>query len=208
MKFEYKNYKGKRRIRQVDPKQLVHGVTPHITSPTWLLEAFDPEDQINKLFVLENIQRFCPTHEIQRIPCVTTYLVNENHEFFLMYHKKLNAWVPPGGKIERDELPHEGALRETFEETKLCIDLIDPPLTPSNVPAPHGVQENVICEGAVHHVDYVYLGQTTAANFDLDPSEAEQARWVGLEDLEALNTYDEVKDWIAYFAHYLEQRSM
>ena len=33
-----------------------------------------------------------------------------------------NAWVFPGGVIERDETPEQAAVRETFEEAGLSID--------------------------------------------------------------------------------------
>ena len=48
MKFEYKNYKGKRRIREVDIKSLEFGKTPHIKEDKWLLVANDLEDNTEK----------------------------------------------------------------------------------------------------------------------------------------------------------------
>ena len=38
-------------------------------------------------------------------------------------HPKQGLWLPPGGHIERDELPHHAALREIEEETGLLVRL-------------------------------------------------------------------------------------
>src|SRR3712207_2453622 len=35
----------------------------------------------------------------------------------LHLHRKLGMWLPPGGHIERDELPDNAAIREVYEET-------------------------------------------------------------------------------------------
>ncbi|MDF2578131.1 MAG: putative (di)nucleoside polyphosphate hydrolase [Chlamydiales bacterium] len=42
----------------------------------------------------------------------------------LILHRKLGVWLPPGGHIEANELPHEAALREGLEETGLYLRLI------------------------------------------------------------------------------------
>lgn len=36
---------------------------------------------------------------------------------FLVFHKKLGMWLPPGGKAEPGESPAQTASREIFEET-------------------------------------------------------------------------------------------
>ena len=38
-------------------------------------------------------------------------------QVLLHLHRKLGMWLPPGGHIERDELPDEAAVREVLEET-------------------------------------------------------------------------------------------
>lgn len=37
----------------------------------------------------------------------------------LVKHKKLGMWLAPGGHVEENELPHQAAEREFFEETGL-----------------------------------------------------------------------------------------
>ncbi|CAG8841063.1 29242_t:CDS:2, partial [Racocetra persica] len=40
----------------------------------------------------------------------------------VIFEKKWNCWVFPGGKIEPSETPEEAAKREAFEETNLVIE--------------------------------------------------------------------------------------
>ena len=42
----------------------------------------------------------------------------------LHLHRKLGMWLPPGGHIERDEIPDDAAVREVFEETGLNVELV------------------------------------------------------------------------------------
>ena len=42
----------------------------------------------------------------------------------LHLHRKLGMWLPPGGHIEKDELPDEAAVREVLEETGVKVELV------------------------------------------------------------------------------------
>jgi 8-oxo-dGTP pyrophosphatase MutT (NUDIX family) len=42
----------------------------------------------------------------------------------LHLHRKLAMWLPPGGHVERDEIPDDAAVREVFEETGLNVELV------------------------------------------------------------------------------------
>ena len=42
----------------------------------------------------------------------------------LHHHRKLEMWLPPGGHIERDELPDDAAVREVWEETGIRVVLV------------------------------------------------------------------------------------
>lgn len=53
----------------------------------------------------------------------STVFIVENCKLLLLDHLKLRSWLPPGGHLEENELPHEAALREVFEETGLEIIL-------------------------------------------------------------------------------------
>ena len=53
---------------------------------------------------------------------VRVIIQNEKGEFLVIFEKKWNCWVFPGGKIEPNETPLEAAKREAFEETNLIIE--------------------------------------------------------------------------------------
>src|SRR5947209_7705090 len=60
--------------------------------------------------------------EITRHFTATTFVVR-GEAVLLHRHAKQGLWLPPGGHIERDELPHDAALREIEEETGLQVQL-------------------------------------------------------------------------------------
>ena len=53
---------------------------------------------------------------------VRVVIQNEEGELLVIFEKKWNCWVFPGGKIEPDETPLQAAKREVFEETNLIIE--------------------------------------------------------------------------------------
>ena len=54
---------------------------------------------------------------------VAVFVVCEG-KVLLHLHRKLGMWPPPGGHIEKGELPDEAAAREVFEETGVKIELV------------------------------------------------------------------------------------
>lgn len=123
----------------------------------------------------------------------TVYVVNDGATL-LHEHEKLGLWLPPGGHIDRDELPHEAATREVREETGLDVDLAQSPddvssPTVESLPEPaHLLLEDIdVYDGEVghQHVDFVYYGRADSRY--LDPAEGEQSseawEWIGPEEL-------------------------
>ncbi len=57
--------------------------------------------------------------------CITAagFLV-ENEKVLLIKHKKLKIWLAPGGHTESNELPHQTAEREFFEETGITVEAV------------------------------------------------------------------------------------
>jgi 8-oxo-dGTP pyrophosphatase MutT (NUDIX family) len=109
----------------------------------------------------------------------TVYVVNDGATA-LHEHDKLEMWLPPGGHIDRDELPHEAALREVHEELGLGVDLVAPTgelhsQTARSLPQPqHFLLEDInVCAGEVghQHVDFVYYGR--ADSRDIAPADGE-----------------------------------
>ena len=53
---------------------------------------------------------------------VRVVIQNEKGELLVIFEKKWNCWVFPGGKLKVNETPLEAAKREVFEETNLVIE--------------------------------------------------------------------------------------
>jgi len=61
-------------------------------------------------------------HEYQAKVCYTAaghLIVDE--KILLIKHKKLQSWLSPGGHIDENELPHQAAEREFFEESGVKV---------------------------------------------------------------------------------------
>lgn len=142
---------------------------------------------------------------------VTGYVVNKDRTRLLMiHHKKLNKWLPPGGHLEENEIPHEGAIREVFEETGVTATpvLLDEPNmnlrgeVDMQIPRPYALLYQLIPEGSKDiehiHLDMVYMLEAddsaeTAAQLD----EVFAAQWRTKEDI---LTSDDVFDSAKGFA--------
>ena len=82
-----------------------------------------------------------------------------------------HRWCLPGGRIELDEAPEEGAVRETREETGLVISL-EAALGPRRVALPHrGIVFEIHRFVAIAEHDRVVISE-----------EHVDARWIGRDE--------------------------
>ncbi len=136
----------------------------------------------------------------------TGYVYDRNaDEFLLILHKKLGKWLPPGGHLDEGEQPHEGVLRELFEEIGVpgqIIDLLETPDvgTPetAQLPAPFCIlYENIASpiDGEEHmHIDFVYVVRINSSEpLNLGTDEVSLAKWVSAENINQIDTYNNVK---------------
>lgn len=125
----------------------------------------------------------------------TIYVVHDGATA-LHEHEKLGMWLPPGGHIDRDELPHEAGLREVREETGLDVELVattdgESSETARPLPEPQRFQlEDIdVLDGDVahQHIDFVYYAR--ASDRDITPAAGEMApdawEWFTKADLQA-----------------------
>ncbi|WP_224447221.1 NUDIX hydrolase [Haloprofundus salilacus] len=123
----------------------------------------------------------------------TVYIVNDGATA-LHEHKRLGLRLPPGGHVDRDELPHEAALREAREETGLAptllIDQRDVASeTARTIPRPrHLLLEDIdVHDGEVghQHIDHIYYATVESRAIDPDDGEegADAWDWYGPDDL-------------------------
>ncbi|MFB6163344.1 MAG: NUDIX hydrolase [Halococcoides sp.] len=125
----------------------------------------------------------------------TVYVVCEGATA-LHHHPGLEMWLPPGGHIDRGEVPHEAAIREVREELGLDVTLFAESgdiesATARSLPAPRQLllEDINTCDGEVghQHVDHVYYG--TVPSRDIDPADgevpADEWEWFDRDDLAA-----------------------
>jgi 8-oxo-dGTP pyrophosphatase MutT (NUDIX family) len=129
---------------------------------------------------------------------VATVYVVADGATCLHEHDRLGMWLPPGGHLDRDELPHEAALRECREETGLEVDLVAPrgdleSETVESIPEPqHFLLEDIDVhpDGRVshQHVDFVFYGRARGTGIDPDGDDEahpDEWEWFAPADLDA-----------------------
>lgn len=117
-----------------------------------------------------------------RYELAATTFVFVGGRFAIHWHKKVGKWLPPGGHVEDDELPHHAAVREVLEELGTPCKLVtgcQPDLGIDTVPLPIAMLiENI--DQSHKHVDMIYVATTENENIN------EQFSWVTVEEAEAM----------------------
>jgi 8-oxo-dGTP pyrophosphatase MutT (NUDIX family) len=146
---------------------------------------------------------------MQRQFTATAFVIDSQSRVLLLWHKKLQRWMPPGGHIDPNELPEETARRECKEETGLDVEIIgdaQPELFEDasaegrmlKKPIAFMLEEIPALEDrgqpAHQHMDFLYLARPLdeAQAFDLDRKEADDMRWFTAEEVAALSPKTEI----------------
>lgn len=141
----------------------------------------------------------------------SAYLIVDD-KILLIKHKKLSAWLSPGGHIDSGELPHEAAEREFFEETGIKVECLGGGDDQSLLPLPFKSGLHWVCEenyqrrerdlpplekwsrGCEQHFDLAYLAKPLGAlKFKKNNKETDGISWFTLEEITNLDTFDDVK---------------
>lgn len=131
----------------------------------------------------------------------TVYII-DNQRVLLIYHRKLHKWLPPGGHLEPNELPSEGAKREALEETGLEIALIPQENVWIERWNANSFERPYLClleeipargdQPAHQHIDMIYVGKPIGGTETLNMRETGGLRWFSLEEIEALSSDVEI----------------
>jgi len=127
------------------------------------------------------------------------FVIHEK-KVLLLKQERSNFWLLPGGHVEDNELPHETAIREIFEETGLHLELLQNPdekartsiVTP--IPLPHHMKL-LPCRDK-KDLDFVFTAKIVGGELKIN-SESKQAKWFTKEEI--LNTL-EVGPNVKYYA--------
>ncbi len=129
--------------------------------------------------------------------CVTVYVINKGKKFLLLLHKKLQRWLPLGGKVDGHKTPDEAAIRECFEETGVQVELCsERSPVDGGLITPIGSQLNTIIAGKRDHIDLIYLAKPlTSEKTRLSKREADGIGWFSYEEITKLYTFPSVLQW-------------
>jgi 8-oxo-dGTP pyrophosphatase MutT (NUDIX family) len=134
---------------------------------------------------------------MERQYCASIFVIDKEDKILLMYNKKLNMWLQPGGHIENDELPHETAIRECKEETGIDVEIVN--RYKSVNPNPVFIEHYINKVGDM--VDIQYYG--VPLNNKLLNNESNETGWFSLEEIEKMNIDKEI---IRKHKMYIESR--
>ena len=124
--------------------------------------------------------------ELVRSLTSTVYVV-DNNKVLLHMHKKFQSLFPLGGHIMSNELPHEAAIREAFEESGLKIELHNEDISLElgrvkqlNRPA-HMLLENIGHE--VENIDFIYFATTVNNEVKPQNGESKELYWFSKQEI-------------------------
>lgn len=131
----------------------------------------------------------------------TVYII-DGIRVLLIFHRKLKKWLPPGGHLEPNEIPSEGARREAREETGLEIAFIQQENVWVERWNAKSFERPYLClleeipafgdQPAHQHVDFVYLATPAGGNEIQNHEEIDGMRWFSLEEIEKLAPDEEI----------------
>lgn len=108
----------------------------------------------------------------------------KNKKIFIVHHKKSGLWLSPGGHIDKGEGLLETLNREIDEElgVKTFFKELPSPFLLTITPIENKVQP---CKT---HLDIWYLINTDGANFNVDPKEFHETKWLTVDEAEKIVT--------------------
>lgn len=140
----------------------------------------------------------------------TGIVFNSQKQILMIYHNKLQVWLPPGGHIEENEIPDDAVLREIYEETGIKAKILpnkqDLELSDDDcreLKRPFTVLlENIEGDWSHNHIDLVYICTALNEDFTIQESEASDIGWFSVEQVLTLKTYENVKQSIQKATEY------
>jgi 8-oxo-dGTP pyrophosphatase MutT (NUDIX family) len=131
----------------------------------------------------------------------TVYIVDHD-KVLLIHHRKLNKWLPPGGHLDPNEIPPDGARREAREETGLEIEFIPQENVWVERWNARSFERPYLClleeipahgdKAAHQHVDFIYLARPAGGKEVQNHCETGGMRWFTLQEIRNLKPDEEI----------------
>lgn len=150
--------------------------------------------------------------EINAKRCLTAsgWLLKDG-KILLVKHKLLGFWLAPGGHVEENELPHQAAEREFFEETGVKVHTVsERPMVlddrTQSLPLPfiynlHWINKpgeskrnphsGRICEQ--HYLFGFYVDADGAVELNDSDIGIDEVRWFSEDEINSIDTIDRIK---------------
>lgn len=146
----------------------------------------------------------------------TAFVIDSKNRVLLLWHRRLQRWMPPGGHVDEDETPEDAAKRECKEETNLDVEIVGDgstglttgvqddlfagnpdegrmlkkPIAMLLENIPQSVERN---EPAHQHMDFLYLARPLNEDQAEEiTDESDGMRWFTKEEVGKLNEQREV----------------
>lgn len=122
----------------------------------------------------------------ERQYCASAYTIDfKNKKVLLMFNKKLNKWLQPGGHIEYTETPTETAVRETKEETGIDIQIVGTTFDDENY-EPIATKRYKNSVGDMIDIQYLAI----PLNTKLKSKEKNQTIWLDINEIKNFENLD------------------
>ena len=173
-------------------------------------------------------------HTFKAKKCLTAaaILIHED-KVLLIKHKKVGFWLNPGGHIETDELPHQAAEREFWEETGIKVQALSYGLAGASsdteaLPSPIATNLHWVCrdnyetrvnkappteyaekhwkKGCEQHLNFLYLVEPVdGVAFTENVEETDGIAWFTAEEVAQLDTNAQIKEEVRFAFKYHRQ---